>query len=147
MAMVLLTVVAAIFSVYIGESFNAWRFFGQQKKFDLSINSAVIRMTREIREIKNPNSISVFSSNQLVFVDVDNNTVSLSQSATSLLRNGDILLEDLSNPGGLVFTYLNNQGTTASSASSIRSIRFRLTLQKNDNKFVVESAAAVRNTD
>lgn len=144
MAMVLMAIIAFVFFVYIGEGFNAWFFVSGQKGLIFSGRAAINRMVRELKRIDKNDHISVFTTSEVDFIDVDNNSVVYSQEATRVRRNGDDLVDNLLNPGGLIFTYLDNSGNGTWTQSNIRAIRVRLILVKGANRYVIESAARLR---
>ncbi len=134
-----------IFAVYIREGFQAWRYQSGQKNMALSTRTALNRIIRELKHI-NKNESLFSSSNQyeVSFYDVDGNIVTYESSGTNLLRNSEVLLENLQVPDGLSFTYLDENGMSTGNKADIRAIRCRLTAVKDDNKFVLESAAQLR---
>lgn len=142
---VLVGIISYVLAFYIRESFSAWMFISGQKSIAMSSRKVIYRMVRELKRIDKNTSITTFTSKEVTFLDIDNNTVTFSQEGTALLRNGNILLENLQDPCGLNFIYLEKNGATATINSNIRVICIWLTVIKGENKFVIESAARVRN--
>jgi len=142
---VLIGIISMVFAVYIREGFDAWAFISGQKGLAFETRAALYRTVREIKRINHNLGISTHTAQQITFVDIDNNTVTFSQEGTRLLRNSDILLENLKNPGGLTFSYLDQNGNTAVYRENIYTVRLRLITLKGQNRFVIESAAALRN--
>lgn len=143
-AMVLMGIIALVFFAYISEGFSAWFFVSGQKGLIFSGRAAINRMVRELKRIDKNDHISVFTTSEVDFIDVDNNSIVYSQEATRVRRNADVLVDNLLNPGGLVFKYLDSSGIETGTKSNIRAIRVRLTLVKGVNRYVVESAARLR---
>ena len=142
---VLIAVLSSVFAVYIREGFNAWRFQSGQKNMVLSGRTALNRIIRELKHInKNTNIYSSSNQYRICFLDVMNNVVTYESSGTDLLRNSEVLLENLQTPDGLSFTYLDKNGLQTGNKSHIQVVRCRLTLVREDNKYVLESAARIR---
>ena len=135
---VLVGILSLFFAVYIREGFGAWQFLSGQKSITLSSRAALNRVVKELRQ---NTEIKTHTSKEVSFLDVDNNVVTFSQSGSNLLRDSDILLQNLQD---LKFTYLDKDGNETAIPSDIRVIRCRLTVVKGENKFVLESAARIR---
>ncbi|MFH1361094.1 MAG: hypothetical protein ABIH69_00335 [bacterium] len=149
MVVVLVGIISFVFAIYIQEGFNAWQFISGQKSIAMSSRSALNRM---VREIKRCEADSINAAQPAVFVFNDSITdmqVSFLQVGSDLSRGGSILLSDLQNPGGLLFTYLDENGAELPQPipdnNLVRVVKCRLIVVKNDNKFVIESAARIRN--
>lgn len=138
---VLVGIIFWVFAFYIREDFDAWRFTVGQKDMVLSSRVAINRMVRELRRDK---EIYTHNSSEVTFKDINNDTVTFRQSGSDLLRNSRVLLENLKDPGGLTFIYLDKDGNETAVTDDIRAIRCRLTVEKGENRFVVESAARIR---
>ena len=141
---VLLGIISGVFAVYIREGFDAWRFLSGQKNIALSTRASLNRMVRELKRVKENANLTTFTSKEVTFLDVDNDLITFSQNGTDLLRNTDILLDDLQDPCGLFITYLDKDGNETAQKTDIRTIHVRLTVIKGENKFVIESAARIR---
>jgi len=142
---VLIGIISMVFAVYIREGFDAWTFISGQKGLAFETRAAIYRVVREFKRINHNLNISTHTTQQITFVDLDNNTITFSQEGTRLRRNSDILLENLKNPGGLTFSYLDKTGNPAIYRENIYTVRLRLITLKGQNRFVIESAAALRN--
>lgn len=142
--LVLVGILSLVFAVYIREGFGAWQFLSGQKRITLSSRAALNRVVKELKRAKQNTNIVTHTSQEVSFLDVENNTVTFSQSGSNLLRDSDVLLKNLQDPGGLNFTYLDKDGNQTAITSDMRVIRCRLTVVKGENKFVLESAARIR---
>lgn len=138
---VLVGIIFWVFAFYIREDFDAWRFTVGQKDMALSSRVAINRIVRELRRDK---EIYTHSSREVTFKDVNNDTVTFKQSGSDLLRNSRVLLENLKDPGGLTFIYLDKDGNETAVTDDMRTICCRLTVETDENRFVVESAARIR---
>lgn len=141
---VLIGIISSLFAFYIRETFDAWRFISGQKEIALSSRTAINRVVRELKRIKKSVNIYTHAPDEIKFKDVDNNIVTFKQSGTNLLRDSSVLMENLQDPGGLVFTYLNKDGNVTAVPDDMRAIRCKITVDTGENKFAVESAARIR---
>jgi len=140
MVIVLVGIISFVFSLYIQEGFNSWQFLSGQKSISLSARAALNRM---VREIKKAETISFMNDGEFVFEGVGPPQISYSQNGTDLMRDDDVLLANLA-PGGLSFSYRDANGAPALNPDDVRVVVCRLTVVKDDNKFVIESSAALR---
>lgn len=141
---VLVAIIALVVAFYIREGLFAWKFLSGQKNIALSTRAAMNRVSRELKRVKKNTNITTHASKEISFLDVSNNTVTFSQEGTALFRNSDILLENLQDPCGLNFTYLDKDGNQTAITNQMRVVRCRLIVVKDENKFVTESAARIR---
>jgi prepilin-type N-terminal cleavage/methylation domain-containing protein len=141
--LVIVGILALVFAVYIREGIGAWHFLSGQKNITLSSRAALNRVVKELRRIRQNTNITTHTSKEITFIDVENQTVTFSQSGSSLLRGSEVLLDDLQDPCGLNFSYLDDQGNETAITNQMRVVRCRLTVVKGDNKFVLESAARI----
>ena len=146
MVIVLVSVISFVFALYIQEGFNAWQFLSGQKGIALSSRAALNRMVREIKKA-DPDEIVDWSDHHFSFEDISDPPISISyqQVGTDLMYNeNDILLSNLEPGTGLQFTYLDENGIPPPAPQSIRVVICRLTVVRDDNRFVIESAARLR---
>jgi len=143
-AIVITAIIALAIATYIREGIEAWRFLSGQKSLALTSRAAMNRVVKELRRVRRSTNITTWTSQEMTFLDVETQTVTFSQEGTSLLRNGEILLDNLEDPGGLQFSYLDSDGSPAEDSSDIALVRCKLTVVKNDNRFILESAARIR---
>lgn len=145
---VIIILLVGVFSIviafYIREGVNAWSFLTGQKSMAMSTRSALMRVTREIRRVNRNTNITTHASKEITFRDVYDEVITFSQSGSNLMRNADILLEDLRDPCGLNFTYLDANGSETAIPNQMSVVRCRLVAEKGENKFAVESSARVR---
>ena len=103
---------------------------------------AVMRMVREIRRIKSPDSIATHSPTQLTFVDYDNNTVDFQLVGTDLMRNANVLARGVQ---GLTIAYLNGNGMATPVTSDIRVITVELIVVSGIQLVRLSSGERIRN--
>jgi prepilin-type N-terminal cleavage/methylation domain-containing protein len=143
-AIVLVVILALVSGIFIREVFHASVSLRGQRSIALSNRTAMSRVVRELKRCKKNTNILTFTAKQISFLDINNNTVTFSQSGSNLLRGSAILLQNLQNPCGLTFTYLDKNGNQTATKANIRIVRCRLTVVKDENRFVTESAARIR---
>jgi len=91
MVIVIVGVLAGVSSMYIRETINLWRFLTFRSEVVAQGRTALIRMEREIRQVKDKNSISTASATQFQFTDINDNSINFYLSGNNLMRNSDIL--------------------------------------------------------
>ncbi|NQT30238.1 MAG: prepilin-type N-terminal cleavage/methylation domain-containing protein [Candidatus Saganbacteria bacterium] len=144
MVIVLVSIIFFVFSFYIREVIDAWGMVGGQRQMAVSTRAALNRMMREMKRIKNLGEITIYTTDEVEFVDLDDTTVNFRQVSTNLFRNTSLLLEDLEDPGGLQVLYLDENGTHVTTQDAIRIIQIRLTTTDDGAKYVIESASRIR---
>lgn len=107
-------------------------------------NIAMQRFSRDMRKIRSSNDISTATSTNLVFVDVNGNTVNYLLSNNSISINGNTLADgiDLANSS---FAYFDSTLTTTSTLSLIRYIKIQLKITKNNANYTMVSTLYPRN--
>lgn len=147
--MVLVTVILAAIAVmiapFINVALDAWVVNKTERNLVFSARLATNRMVREMREIKDTDSITTFTETEFEFLDINDNTINYQQSSSLLLRNSDELATMLQDPGGLSFSYLDSSGNPTGTKSNIRMVRMTLTLISGDISITLESLAKLRN--
>lgn len=141
MVMVIVGIIAAIFSIVINSGFNSWLFIKGQKNYMMDASSAMRRMVREMRRISN---ITISTSTECQFQDISNNTIDYKIYGAGLMRNDDVLLGNLAD-NGLQFIYLDDTGAAAAFAGGIKTIQILLIVQDGRNRVQLQSAAGIRN--
>lgn len=130
---------------FIFETIQAWLSVSGRNSATNKASMAMNRITREIRRVKKPQNIQVFTSSEFQFVDIDSQTVDFKQTGSDLLRNGDVLASGLLSPIGLEFTYLDRNGSVAGAKQDIRSVRIWLSLVSGNQLTTLESSSRIRN--
>lgn len=145
MVVVILAVVSFIFGAFITTAIDSWVFVKTREDALSSARKSIIRMTREMRRIKKPVHIITATTTECQFVDIGEGIVDFKQNGTNLLRNDVVLATGVVDPGGLVFTYLDEDGNPTSVKQDIRSIRIKLNIQREEQDIKLESAVRIRN--
>ena len=144
MVIVIIGFISLVFAVFIREGTSAWIYLSSQKNIALSTRSALLRVVREIKRMDQSSGITVCTSTEISFADIDHNVINFKQTGTQLLRNGQVLLDNLQESGGLTFQSFDNTGIISPNLSQISLITCRLVVTERNNRFALMSAAAVR---
>lgn len=142
--------IAAVFSPFISSTLDAWLFTKSERDVVFSARLAMNRMVREIRHVKDTDSISTFTDTEFEFIDINDNSINFQQSNNSLLRNSYELTDKLQNSDGLEFTYLTSDLQKIQSQSrkdDIRIVRITLILESGDSTITIQSLSRFRNVD
>jgi prepilin-type N-terminal cleavage/methylation domain-containing protein len=107
-------------------------------------NIAMQRFTRDIGKIRSNNDISTVTSTNLVFTDINGNSINYLLSSSSLSINGNTLADgiDLANSS---FAYFDSTLTTTSTPSLIRYIKIQLKFIKNNTSYTTITTLYPRN--
>lgn len=146
-SIVLAALISLVVAAALAEGISAWTFFSGQKSLAVESRAALYRLTREIKLINGQTNILTFESDRLDFIDENSQTVSFAQVGSRLQRNSETLLANLATAGGFRLTYLDSTETVTMIKSRLRVINVRLTTLRNENKYVLESAARLRVQD
>lgn len=141
----LLTIIAFGIGSFIVTSMRAWLMVSGREAVLTKARVAMDRMVAELRRIRKPQNILVYTTSEVQFLDLSLNDIDFKQNGTNLLRNSDILATGLATPEGLRFTYLDATGEVTSVKQNIRSIRVWLYLSSQDQSITLESSARIRN--
>lgn len=109
--MTLVAVLAAVSSLYIKETVDLWNFLIFRNEMVSQGRMAFSRMVREIRHVKDRNSVLTAQAERFRFYDVNDNEIDFYLSDDILMRNSDILAGGVNS---LEFTYYDNTNTVIS---------------------------------
>lgn len=135
---------SSFIGMFLNEMCDAWDFFCDQKSMALGTRAALNRIVRELKRVDQNTNIITHTTQEVTFRDIDGELVTFLQSGDLLLRNSEVLMDDLDTPVGLIFTYLDQDGNPTAIPNEMRLVRCRIIARQGSNKFVVESAARVR---
>ena len=116
---VILGVIAGMSAALLSQGFNAYTNSANLADSNSQGQIAIQRMIRDLQLIRSAADITVASTSQLSYTDINNNTVSyaLSGSTLNLTKNGSTqALADGAN--SLTFTYYTNAGVTPPPSST-----------------------------
>jgi prepilin-type N-terminal cleavage/methylation domain-containing protein len=120
---------------------DTWGFLTQRKEILMDGSSAMDRMTREIREVRNSTSVTTANSTTFVFTDSNNSSIvfTINSGVINITENG-ATNGLLSNATAMAFTYYNSNNTViatpavAPSATNIKRVRINITLSKGASR-------------
>ncbi|MBU2035149.1 MAG: prepilin-type N-terminal cleavage/methylation domain-containing protein [Candidatus Omnitrophota bacterium] len=139
MVIVIVGILAGGSSMYIKQVINLWSFQNFREEAVSQGRIALIRISREIRQIKDPYSVNAANQTVFSFVDYNNNTISYSLSGTALNRNSNLLISGVNN---LAFSYYddNNQPVVSPTLAPYRTNIYRINID-----FQVQSGGQTKN--
>ena len=107
LVMVLVAILSGFISKIIYYEINTYEMIADRKDELQSSRYAFHVMTRDIRQVLNPESIFHASVDSLTFDDVDTTMISYKYQNNEILRNGDLLVDGVSN---FYFYYFDDAG-------------------------------------
>jgi prepilin-type N-terminal cleavage/methylation domain-containing protein len=127
--LVMVMVIMGIISVVVGKIlFQTYQAFATSQNItnaDWQGFVALERMSDEIKAIRSSSDISTIAASNLVFTDINGNSVQFQLSGTNLLRNSQTLASGIQS---LTFGYQSSSGSTTATASLVRYITISLTV-------------------
>ena len=111
-------------------------------KADWQARIALERMTREMRLIRNKNSINISVPNQITFVTTRGETITYSRSGTNLMRNSQPLADNVSS---FTLTYFNVNKVPTAIANQVRFILIHLTIDNEGATYSFDTTVNPRN--
>jgi len=113
------------------------------RSFLLSEGRKAMRVLRNDIQNMDRATLSTIESDNIQFEDMAGNEIEYEVSASSLLRNGEVLIDFLDDQD--VFVYLDANRDTTQSAQNVRFIGVNLELAKNNYKIKLGETIYVRN--
>ncbi|MDR3492169.1 MAG: prepilin-type N-terminal cleavage/methylation domain-containing protein [Gammaproteobacteria bacterium] len=108
---------------------------------DAQARYALERMARELRNLASKTAITTASAATITFVDSSGATVTYSLSGSQLLRNSDVLADNISS---ITFTYLDSTGSVTAVLANIRFITISLNVSISNATFTTSTAIYTR---
>ncbi|OGX31978.1 MAG: hypothetical protein A3D27_01995 [Omnitrophica WOR_2 bacterium RIFCSPHIGHO2_02_FULL_46_37] len=148
MAITIVGILTTAASMYIKETIDLWRFVTFRSEVAAQVRTALIRMGREIRQLKDALSVYTATAGRFRFDDINANNIDYQLSGSNLMRNADILAGGVS---GLSFTYYDadNNAITAPlvspSNTDIRRINISLSIQSGTQSKTLTTQVYPRN--
>lgn len=102
---------------------------------------ALARMALDLRTIASPGNVSTASTSQLIFNDINANSVTYQLTGSNLTRNGQVLANGVSN---LTFSYYDKNGNATAVKTNIRYINYSLTITLNNTNLSYQSGVFIR---
>ncbi|MCR4303776.1 MAG: prepilin-type N-terminal cleavage/methylation domain-containing protein [Gallionella sp.] len=116
LVVVLTGILAAVASQMLGKSLQSFVFGKEAVKGDAQARVALERLTRDLRMVSSPANLVIAPATAITFSDTEGNNVSYSLAAGKLMRNTQVLADDVSS---LQFIYLDNNTVVTSSAAAV----------------------------
>lgn len=102
-------------------------------------------MVREIRLIPGQAQVTTTTASSFTFQYPTGTSITYSRTGTNVMRNSDILMNNVT---ALAFTYYDQAGNTTTTAANVRSVRIQLTATTADgtSSLTVRTRVFIRNT-
>ena len=144
--MVLMTILTGFVANVIFYEMNTYATITARKEGGQNVRFATRILSRDLRQIAAPDSIFAATQDSVRFRDIEGSDVSYRHVGSNLLRNGDLLLEDMT---VFAFSYYDESGTSLAfpigDFSSIRSVSFALATAVNGQTAQVQMRITPRN--
>ncbi len=111
LVMVLVSILAGFISKIIFYEVNTYEMIADRKDELQSSRYAFHVMTRDIRQILKPDSLLYASADSITFADVDTTMISYKYQNSEIVRNGDLLVDGLTD---FYFRYFDDAGIALS---------------------------------
>ncbi len=140
-----LSIVATVMGPLLTYTIRASFAQRQSANIDSQARIAITRMTREISEIRSNTAtdLSTMSSSQITFNDTAGNSITYSLSGTTLLRSSQTMATHVSS---LAFAYLDANGNTTATVTSVRYVMISLTMTQDNQTFSLSTTVYLRNS-
>lgn len=142
LVIIVLSIIAVVSSQMLAQGLNGFLTSKNVIEADWQGRLALERMGRDIRAIRSSASITTAASNQLVFTDTNNNSVTYQLSGTNLTRNTQTLADGIQT---LTLAYTDSSGATTAVLANIRYIQITLNITKNNSNYTITTALSIRN--
>lgn len=136
MVMVVFGIVAVIAAPMIGSGFSAYVTGRDIAETDWQARVAAERMTRELRTIRAPASLTITSASDITFIDVNGTSIRYCQATIGtcpgalgeLMRNAEVLASGIS---GLDFSFLTRAGAATAVPAQVFYVNVGFTATQN----------------
>ena len=146
MVITIVGVLVGVSSMYIKETIDLWSFLSFRTEAVAKQRMSLMRMAREMRQIKSNATIYNATATQFRFQDMNNATIEYILNATNVMRNADILVNNVNN---LTFSYYDVNNTVVAvpvvNLTSIRRISINMTVQSGNRTKTVATQVYPRN--
>ena len=151
MAIVVVGALAGGVMVFVTQGVDIWNFVTFRNDESAQARLALDRMVKEIRQVYDKASVTTASADDFNFVSYYNNTtynVEFVKSGSNLMRNSDVLCDNVSS---LQFQYYDINNNLLSTPlvlpdeTDIRRIKITLTVTSGDQSITLKSQVYPRN--
>lgn len=115
LVVVLTAILAAVGSQMMGKSLQSFVFGKEVTKGDSQARVALERLTRDLRMVRSPANLIIAPATAITFSDTEGNNVNYSLAGGRLMRNAQVLADDVNN---LQFAYLRSDGNTVAATAT-----------------------------
>jgi len=133
---------------YLRQVIDLWNFMSFRSEIVSQGRMALMRMSREIRQIRNSTSVFNANSNRFRFADVKDVNIDYYFSGSNLMRNSDTQASGVSN---VTFTYYNQTSQpiavplVSPQATDIKRIKIKLDVFSGNQNKTLETQIWPRN--
>ncbi len=156
MSLVIIVILAGLAGPLLAVSVDAMGLHMDRADLDESASLALSRMGREIRRLRNDESVGTASATVFEFVDNDDVQIRYRLTSTTLMRtqgaNPESGLADQVQAGTLAFTYYDDDGNTIATptvglgtSTNIRRVRIQMTFATGTHSLPVQIDIRPRN--
>lgn len=144
----LVGLIASVVSLGFFPVLNSWSIGNPRSTLANAAGYGLGRMVGEMAQLKDQNSVVAATASQFQFIDMNDNNITYSLTGNTIMRNGDILAQDIQSLG---FTYsdINEQNLPAPqvspAATDIWRIKIQVTAGSGGQQINLESAVHPRN--
>lgn len=142
MVITIVGVLTGVSSMYIKETIDLWRFMTFRNELVSGGRLAIMRMMREIRQIKDNTSINAAETSRLQFVDMNTNSIDYQLTSGNLMRNTDILASGVNS---LTFIYYDINNNLTTTPANIKRINITLQISSGGQTKTLNVQAYPRN--
>jgi len=142
MVIILLSILAVVAGRILTAGLNSYLTVQNTTDADSQGRIALARMAIDLRNIRSTADITTASANQIVFTDINGNSITYQLSGTTLMRNAQILADGIQT---LTFSYFDKNGASTSTTTDIRYITVKLNVQLNNTNFNLITSIYPRN--
>ncbi|MCX5708525.1 MAG: type II secretion system protein, partial [Candidatus Omnitrophica bacterium] len=102
MTIAIMGILSGVLMFSIKGVMDLWNFWSFRSEISSQGRIAVMRMVREIRQVRNETTVFIADSSRIQFNDTINQTIDYALNGTNLTRNGNVLASGITH---LDFTY------------------------------------------
>jgi len=139
-------IIVAVSSMYIVEVIRLWDFMSFRNEVVSQDRMALMRMTREMRQVYNQSSILIATGTRFYFNINNTSAIDYNLNGTSLMRDANILATGITN---LTFVYYNNTSgvipTPVANTSQIYLINITLEVSSGTQRKLLRAYVFPRN--
>jgi prepilin-type N-terminal cleavage/methylation domain-containing protein len=151
MTIVIVGIILGVLMFSIKGIMDLWNFWSFNSEIVAQGRVGIMRMAREIRQIKNETAIFIADRSRIQFNDTNNQTIDYSFDGSNLVRNSNVLASGISN---LTFNYYNITNAelaplplNATNRSGIYMVGFGMTIVSGNQNKTLSTRVFPRNLE